>query len=312
MKETYQKYNIEIGNIYESNNCGKYKVLNFEIRNKRKGYNIEFINTNFKKWARSKQVNMGSVYDVSISKNAYLGQIFNTNQYGKFMLIGSGLIIKYNKNDNRKHYLIKFINSGNEQLEQQHHVWTGEIRDKYYDNIKVGYTYQSDNQKVTVIAKSRLKDCYIVKGHKNNAIWHCNFHDIILNKFTDYLKYTSFNKTQGYSKYIPISQSLKDTLYDRWGKMISRCYNINDTQYYNYGAKGISVHKNWFRFDNYLLDVIKLEGYNENKILNSKLDLDKDKLQFNLPHSKRVYSKNTCCWLSRKENCKYRGVKKTN
>ena len=38
-----------------------------------------------------------------------------------------------------------------------------------------------------------------------------------------------------------------------------------------------------------------------------KVNLDKDKLQVGLPRSKKVYSKDTCCWLTREENMQHRG-----
>ena len=43
--------------------------------------------------------------------------------------------------------------------------------------------------------------------------------------------------------------------YTPWRKMISRCRNKNDTNYKNYGARGICVTGQWLRFENFLRDM---------------------------------------------------------
>lgn len=39
--------------------------------------------------------------------------------------------------------------------------------------------------------------------------------------------------------------------YSRWASMLGRCYNVNDVQYYMYGAKGVRVNSDWFNFQAY-------------------------------------------------------------
>lgn len=39
--------------------------------------------------------------------------------------------------------------------------------------------------------------------------------------------------------------------YDVWSNMLSRCFCKNDTNYENYGGRGISVCERWFHFENF-------------------------------------------------------------
>lgn len=90
-------------------------------------------------------------------------------------------------------------------------------------------------------------------------------------------------------------------LYKTWSNMINRCYKKSHNSYYLYGKKGITVEKSWHNYNNFYYEAKELEGWNRNKFKNGKIFLDKDKKQFNIPISERIYSKKTCCWLSRKE-----------
>lgn len=86
--------------------------------------------------------------------------------------------------------------------------------------------------------------------------------------------------------------------YKRWDAMLSRCYNIKNVQYKNYGGRGVSVCQRWHCFKNFIEDIQHLQGWNEEDFLNRKLHLDKDKLV----EGNKIYSPNTCCWLTQTEN----------
>lgn len=90
--------------------------------------------------------------------------------------------------------------------------------------------------------------------------------------------------------------------YQVWIDMIKRCYDINREGYISYGKKGVKVSDRWLNFSKFYKDIQKLEGFNTDDFINSKIFLDKDKLQINKPHSERIYSKDTCIFLSRREN----------
>jgi len=87
-----------------------------------------------------------------------------------------------------------------------------------------------------------------------------------------------------------------------WSAMINRCYNPRRRDYKNYGGKGVTVSERWLCFENFVEDVPFVEGFDKKKFTNFELVLDKDIKQKELDHSERVYSLETCTFVSRKEN----------
>lgn len=87
-------------------------------------------------------------------------------------------------------------------------------------------------------------------------------------------------------------------MFDVWRAMIARCYNPKNPRYKTYGAEGVKVCNRWKRFDYFLEDVKNLPGYNHDKILSGELTLDKD----TICRSKKIYSPETCCFVSKAEN----------
>jgi hypothetical protein len=96
--------------------------------------------------------------------------------------------------------------------------------------------------------------------------------------------------------------------YHRWRAMLARCYVPNDPAFPDYGAKGVTVCERWWRFDHFLEDLPKIEGYDEGLFFDRKLDLDKDKKQQGVEN--KIYSLETCCFLTRIENNRFRGNKR--
>jgi hypothetical protein len=92
--------------------------------------------------------------------------------------------------------------------------------------------------------------------------------------------------------------------YRKWRNMLSRCYDINNKNYPQYGKKGVRVCDRWLRFDYFLEDLKEIEGYNEELFNEGILELDKDIKQFTL--NNKIYSKETCCFVTTKNNNLYR------
>lgn len=90
--------------------------------------------------------------------------------------------------------------------------------------------------------------------------------------------------------------------YKAWNDMINRCYNTNDEDYYMYGGIGISVDPSWYNFSQFYQDIQLIPGYDNKVLYPSIYQLDKDFKQFNIPKNKRIYSKNTCIWISKFDN----------
>lgn len=83
----------------------------------------------------------------------------------------------------------------------------------------------------------------------------------------------------------------QDILYSVWRSMKTRCYNIKNRQYKNYGGKGVFVCEEWkdnfIRFYNWAMD----NGYSYG------LQLDKD-----IIGDGKCYSPENCCFVTPKEN----------
>lgn len=83
------------------------------------------------------------------------------------------------------------------------------------------------------------------------------------------------------------------TAYSRWKLMIKRCYCDQDEKYQNYGGSGVRVCKDWHNFQNYA------NWFYEN--YKAGCDVDKDILS----GESKIYSPETCCFVSHQENCDF-------
>ena len=92
--------------------------------------------------------------------------------------------------------------------------------------------------------------------------------------------------------------------YDRWINTISRCYNEDDKDYPNYGGSGVRVCDEWLNFSNYYKDIQNIPGYRFKQQDPKNWVLDKDYLQQDIDKSKKIYSKDTCVWVSKSINSK--------
>lgn len=88
--------------------------------------------------------------------------------------------------------------------------------------------------------------------------------------------------------------------YDIWVAMIARCYNPDNKYYHNYGGNNVTVCDRWLCFENFLSDIKLVEGYDDYKFHNERIELDKDVKQRGLSH--KVYSLDTCKFVTSKEN----------
>lgn len=91
-----------------------------------------------------------------------------------------------------------------------------------------------------------------------------------------------FGKNNGSYKH-----GMKGTrFYVTWKGMKSRCYNKRESNYYNYGGRGIKLCKRWLDFNNFKNDMY--DSYNDNLFI--------DRINNN-----GNYCKSNCKWSTRKE-----------
>ena len=87
--------------------------------------------------------------------------------------------------------------------------------------------------------------------------------------------------------------------FNKWRAMIDRCYDTNNNHYNTYGGKGIKVCDRWLCFEFFYEDIKHLKGYDEEKLKNGELYLDKD-----IIGNRKIYSPENCILTSNEENLK--------
>ena len=235
-----------------------------------------------------------------------------------YILVYKILNITYDKYKN-KIYTIKFIKTGYVTTAAYSAIKYGKIKDKMIYKLFIGKIYSNKSGKKFKILS------YVGTNKKNRFVFEVEFinsgeivfadiYNISIGKVRD----TAFiiddkifsHGDSDYRKSIRKKDpQLYYTLQHRWNSMLDRCYNKYNISYENYGNSGVYVCDRWHIFSNYLYDVMNLSGFNRDKVISGKIQLDKDMLQYNL--SIKIYSPNTCCWISVEEN-NYLNMRKRN
>lgn len=179
----------------------------------------------------------------------------------------------------------------------------------YYDvdmDSRVGEIHKTaNNTNIEII--STLKDIrgrtlYQIK-FENGYISNAYYVNIKANKVKDiYAPSVCGKGFLGLAKYDKNSNYKE---YHIWRSILKRCYDNKSKDFKNYGGKGVTVCERWLCFEHFLKDIRLVEGYNEELFYTSSIDLDKDMKQLDKPYNKRIYSKETCIFLSKKDNSKY-------
>jgi hypothetical protein len=172
--------------------------------------------------------------------------------------------------------------------------------------VEIGKTYQSRNcGEFVVIGKAEKQ-----KGSKK-TYYHVKF------SYTGYETTTRYDTIEsgqvndpfypnkhgvGYIG-VPNGSDIDLSMRDRWDRMLSRCYNIDDAHYIFYGGAGVTVCERWLCYVNFVEDCKTLPGYKE--MVNNphiKYHLDKDILQQGIPVNQKVYSPETCMFVPACQN----------
>lgn len=189
-------------------------------------------------------------YGKYINTTEYVGNIYDSQNCGKFRVIRELIPIGYHKKS--RLFEIEFLDTGYHTIVTRGSLYNGKIKDRSLITVyNTGYIGQEDIFSI---------------------------------------------------------DSLEKNIYKVWEGIISRCYNQKDLHYSNYGAIGVRVSDRWLSFRNFEHDVQLKTNY-ERKILEPHMfHLDKDFLQRHIPINQRVYSNETCIWISMYENALIKGL----
>lgn len=142
---------------------------------------------------------------------------------------------------------------------------------------------------------------YVIRFKDTGCMTDASYTAIRHGRVRDFMK--PFVAGVGYvGSDIVVSDEMIMDFYKPWNDMINRCYNPEDRDYKYYGALGVTVDPRWFNFTNFMLDAMFLRNFEKRMAFPQMYQLDKDYLQFHLPKEKRVYSRDTCIWISRYDN----------
>ena len=290
-----KKYDTCCGPVTILKDLGFYKKCYFVwIRFEYTGYECE---------ERLKNILNGYAYDPGYFMYTVKDKIFHSNNYGDFKIIADI--------GRDKHYMrivrVRFIATGYEYDVRYDTVQEGTVKDPTYfmytvkDKIFHSNNYGDfkiiENLGFTEDKKHRVLR---IKFLNTGAEAIVKYDDIVNGEVKDPTYNTKYHARQIIG---PIQmQNIEKQLNIIWRGMMSRCYNNNSPNYKSYGAKGVTVAPEWHDFNIFERDVINIPGW-VNKFNDPvNYNLDKDLLQYFLPHSMRVYSKDTCIWLNRMIN----------
>lgn len=165
-------------------------------------------------------------------------------------------------------------------------------------NVHIGSVYQSNYYgSFIVLNKCDESDLFTIKFIDTGTVKTVRSHSIISGCVRDPFKNsvcgvacTGNAGTKGVNK----------PYYSVWHDMIHRCYNPKNKRSAAY--KNVTVCDRWLVFENFLTDVKNIDGFNEQLFIAGEIVLDKDtKQRF---QENKVYSKETCIWISKHENNK--------
>ncbi len=292
-----QKTTCLIGDIYDSRSCGKMEIIEELPRDAHdRVLKVKFLDTGTIVSARAKAITSGNVRDPYHFMYEIKDKTFNSINYGTFKPI------EFIGHDNNNIRLIKirFDLTGYETIVRYDAMMSGKVKDKYYyDYILPGQIMQSNNYGEFEI----IEHLGIINSYRTVKIRFLHSGSEVIVRYDDArtgeVSDPAYSNPKEARKILGISEinNLERYLFRIWKAMIHRCSN-NPA----YAGRGVKICEEWYNFEIFKKDIINLPGwqYKLNDPLN--YDLDKDLFQFNLPHNKRVYSKNTCIWLHKSLN----------
>ena len=285
-----------IGERYFHPEYGWYEIIGFIRGEKNTAVRIKFDNTGYEYNLQYYQAKALKVIDRAKWFNDIKNNIFNS-KYGPYQIIHD-----YGYN-NKSHYVrIKFLDTGYEYDVGRSQALNGYVKDPtrfLYDRKDIEYIsrYYGPFKIIENLGHVNRYRRVIIQFLLTGSIVEARYDDIKKGEVSDpaYKSYFEAREKIGPTPILDVD----DYLYTNWIDMRTRCYNKEHHSYRSYGAKGVSMSLDWLNdFNIFKYDVQQLPGWINKYNDPLMFHLDKDFLQHNLPINQRVYSKNTCIWLS--------------
>lgn len=231
--------------------------------------------------------------------------IINYDKIYHSKLDGDYIILEeVNKNKfGHRQVKIKWLDTNNEQIVELQMAKRSIVRDKKKHSIDYSKIYQSNNFGPFKIIKEiqNLKGNHKlveIKFIETGTIKNVRLADALIGNIKDEYRANVYGIgcIGNASSYHPF--------YQTWLHMLSRCYNINDRLYPIYGGSGVTVCDRWLCFENFIVDLPFIDGYEECVNSPNIYQLDKDYKQYGMPKHLKVYSLETCCFMPVSENAR--------
>ena len=291
---------LYVGKTYDTC-CGPVTILRDLGYNKKKKHVfvwIRFELTGYECEERLKNILNGYANDPGYFMYTVKDKIFHSNSYGDYKIIAEANSNEYNM----KMVRIKFILTGYEYDVRYDAARDGKVKDPtYFMHTVKDKIFHSNNYgdfkiiKQTGFTEDKRHRIVKIKFLISGAETTVKYDDILNGEVQD----PSF-KNKYHARNSIGSQQIVNTervLKKIWSDMMNRCYNINIQAYKSYGARGVTVASEWHDYNNFRRDIELLPGWMNKFNDPVNYHLDKDLLQYTIPHSSRVYSKDTCVWL---------------
>lgn len=305
--------------IYECK-TGKYIILNKEPSvNGRSMVKIRFLETNNEYVVRKDHALIGNVREPSMKRGRMPAEIdynrlYNTN-YGPVKIIRE-IYADDDKSCDQRFVEIEFINTGYRKIIKYHSLRNNEdfvnIRDDsiYNEKHEIGTEkiYNSNNSGDFKILRKTgefrgsdpiVEIEFITTGYKTTIPMGKALYGCVKDPY-----YPRIDGVGYFGEGVKVTHDKRE--YNIWRKMISRCYNKLDPAYEFYGGIGVSVDPRWFDFSVFVKDIKSIDGYQS--MINDPINyaIDKDLKQLQIPKEQRIYSKDTCTFITKSDNSKIR------
>lgn len=291
MKEIH----LKIGERFNTR-FGELEIIDIGVYNGHTNYKIKFLNTGNEKWTQKQYIEKDEIEDELAIELNFCNKIYSTKSSGEiyvFKEFKRGVPSK-GKHLGEKLYKVKFLETENIDYFPKKNILVGCCLDRKKEREKIenilSKVYTNKLGEEFNIIKYYNSNKVKIKFSKTNYETDVKLCHALTGSVTDKYSPTQYKFYMGEG---PYNQSNSKFVIGICHKMHHRCYNKKDTNYCNYGAKGVEVDE---RFHNiqYFCEWyynFKEKYYKENK---QNLDLDKDILS-NINHlENKVYSPETC------------------